>query len=357
MEKSDIPEKESDDSSPPPIKLFSPREIYEKLRIYVIGQEKAKRAVSIAAYNHLKRVLAPKGLIKKNNMLMIGPTGCGKTHIARTLANILDLPFVVVNATEYTEAGYYGKDAEVMVAELLFATGGDVEATERGIVFVDEIDKISRKGHSANTGAGTRDIGGEGVQQAILKLLESNKIFVPLNITQHWSKHDFVQVDVTNILFICAGTFSDLGKGRHRGDIGYYGKTAQQKRRVSKVTTRELEEYGMLAELLGRVPVITQLKELIDSELMEILSKPPDALLKEYKSLFSFEEINLEVTDGGKKAIVAETIKRKLGARGLRGVVEEVFADLSFHAPEKEGQSFIIDEKYVLEKLNDDSDK
>ncbi len=357
MEKDNI-DKEEEPKEPeePKIKLFSPREIYNKLSEFVIGQEKTKRAVSVAAYNHLKRVLSPKGAIKKNNMLMIGPTGCGKTHIARTLAMILDLPFVVVNATEYTEAGYYGKDVEVMVAELLFATGGDVEAAQRGIVFVDEIDKVSRKGHSANTGAGVRDIGGEGVQQAFLKLLEANTIFAPLNITQHWSKHDFVQVDVTDILFICAGTFSDIGAGRYKGDIGYFGKTAQKKRESSKITTKELEDYGMIAELLGRLPVITQLNELLDIELIEILTEPPDAILKEYKNLFSFEDISIRITKGGKEAIVAETRKRKLGARGLRGVVEEIFSDISFTAPEKTGQSFVIDKKYVLEKIDDHID-
>lgn len=335
-----------------PIKLFEPKEIYGKLNEYVIGQDRAKRTIATAAYNHLKRILSPKGEIKKSNILMIGPTGSGKTHIARTLANALDLPFVVVNATEYTEAGYYGKDVEVMVAELLFATEGDLEATERGIIFVDEIDKISRKGHGANTGAGSRDIGGEGVQQAMLKLLEANKVFAPLNVTQHWSKHDFIQVDVSNILFICAGTFSDIGAGRYKGDIGFEGRTAEEKRAGYKVTTRQLEEYGMIAELLGRLPVITQLYELTDVELSRILEEPPDAIIKEYRSLFSFEKIELEISKDAVEKIVAETKRRKLGARGLRGVVDEVLTELSFHAPEQKGETIKIDAQYVQDRLD-----
>ncbi len=351
MEKDDHPKKEPEAKKP--MRLFTPQEIFERLGSFVIGQDRAKRTISIAAYNHLKRILTPGNLIKKNNILMIGPTGCGKTHIARTLAQILELPFVVVNATEYTEAGYYGKDVEVMVAELLFKTNGDLESTERGIVFVDEVDKIARRGHGAQTGAGNRDIGGEGVQQALLKLLEANKVFVPLNVTQHWSKHDFVHVDVSNILFICAGTFSDIGAGRYKGDIGFWGKTAEDKRASSKVTTKNLEEYGMIAELLGRLPVISQLYELTDKQLGKILQEPPDALLKEYRELLKFEDITLDVTDEGIAAIVAEARRRKLGARGLRGVMEDALSDILFKAPERWGETIVVDEAYVLEKLNE----
>jgi ATP-dependent Clp protease ATP-binding subunit ClpX len=199
---------------PPLPRVLTPREIYEELDKYVIGQNQAKQVVATAAYNHYKRLargrMRPDGLLKKSNILLMGPTGCGKTHIARNLARILDVPFTVCDATEYTEAGYYGKDVEVMVAELLFKTDQDVEAAQSGIIFVDEIDKISRRSHGARTGAGSRDIGGEGVQQSLLKLLEGREVFVPLNVTQHWNKHDFVLVDTSNILFICAGTFTDL---------------------------------------------------------------------------------------------------------------------------------------------------
>ena len=194
--------------------LLTPRQIFTYLDRYVVGQERAKRTVAIAAYNHLKRCAQPtaagKRLIKKSNLLLLGPTGSGKTHIARTLANCLEVPFTVADATEYTEAGYYGKDVEVMVGELLHRADQDVERAQRGIVFIDEIDKIARRSQGARTGAGGRDIGGEGVQQSLLKMLEGREIFAPLNVTQHWNKHDFVVVDTQDILFIAAGTFSDL---------------------------------------------------------------------------------------------------------------------------------------------------
>jgi ATP-dependent Clp protease ATP-binding subunit ClpX len=227
---------------------WTPREIYAELDKYVIGQERAKRVISIAAYNHLKRVeLRARGediVPKKSNILLIGPTGCGKTHIARNLARILNVPFTVVDATEYTEAGYYGKDVEVMIGELLFKTDLDVEATQKGIIFIDEIDKIARRGHGARTGAGSRDIGGEGVQQGLLKLLEGQEIFVPLNVTQHWNKHDFTLVDTTDILFICAGTFSDLQRGTGSTEIGFTGQGAN---RLPRIGVKALLEYGLLA--------------------------------------------------------------------------------------------------------------
>src|SRR5262249_43909777 len=203
---------------------LTPRQIFAYLDQFVIGQERAKRAVAIAAYNHVKRCAQPKRgkkLIKKANVLLIGPTGCGKTHLARNLADCLKVPFTVADATEYTEAGYYGKDVEVMIAELLFRANHSIEETQRGIVFIDEIDKIARRSQGARNGAGSRDIGGEGVQQAMLKLLEGREIFVPLNVTQHWNKHDFVQVDTSDILFIAAGTFSDLALYGGERQIGF----------------------------------------------------------------------------------------------------------------------------------------
>src|SRR6478735_4348325 len=205
--------------------LLTPRQIFNYLDRYVIGQERAKRTVAIAAYNHLKRcgqaTPAGKRLIKKSNILLLGPTGSRKTHIARTLANCLEVPFTVADATEYTEAGYYGKDIEVMVAELLFRAEQSVEDAQRGIIFIDEIDKIARRSQGARNGAGARDIGGEDVQQAMLKLLKKRELFVPLNVTQHWNKHDFVQVDTTDILFICAGTFTDLHQVQVDKQVGF----------------------------------------------------------------------------------------------------------------------------------------
>jgi ATP-dependent Clp protease ATP-binding subunit ClpX len=334
-----------------PEPIHAPKEIFEELDRYVIGQDRAKKIVAIAAYNHFKRIYGSSKLLKKSNILMIGPTGCGKTHIARQLAKILDVPFAVVNATEYTEAGYYGKDVEIMISELLFAAGGDAAAAEKGVVFVDEIDKIASRSHGFITGAGARDIGGEGVQQALLKLLESNKVFAPLNLTQHWSKHDFVQVDVTNILFVCAGTFTDLGRGRYKADIGFSGESAESKRSRRRISARELEEYGLIAELLGRLPVVLEMNPLSHEEMGRIITDPPDSLLTEYRDLFSYEGIKIEMDSSGRDAIVDCAMKRMLGARGLRSIFEELFFDLSFEAPEHMGKTICVDREYVEERI------
>ncbi|MCB9477980.1 MAG: AAA family ATPase [Deltaproteobacteria bacterium] len=329
---------------------FTPRQIYDEMSRFVIGQERAVRTIAIAAYNHIKRIIHPNDLLKKSNVLMVGPTGSGKTHIARTLAGALNVPFTVTNATDYTEAGYYGKDVEVMVAELLFATGGDVRAAERGIIFIDEIDKIARRSGGQRTGASGRDIGGEGVQQAILKLLEANRVFVPLNVTQHWNKHDFVPMEVGNILFICAGTFSDMKRGRDRGDIGFLGESADDKS-TYPVAVRDLESYGLLAELLGRLPVIVELDPLTDDELMHIVTDPPDSLLREYQAMFEYEQITIEMCDDGLRAIAAKARERGTGARGLRAMFEEMFHDLAFTAPERMGENVVVDADFVNANL------
>ena len=335
--------------------LLTPAQIYSYLDQYVIGQERAKRIVAIAAYNHQKRILNKKAgqpnPIKKSNILLIGPTGCGKTHIARNLANVLNMPFTVVDATEYTEAGYYGKDVEVMVAELLFKTGGRTDETQRGIIFIDEIDKIARRTHGAHTGAGARDIGGEGVQQALLKLLEGSEIFVPLNVTQHWSKHDFVLVDTSEILFICAGTFSDMTVIQHETHpVGFRNaKSPEAKRR--RVTTKDLLEYGMLAEFLGRLPVIVELESLTASDMMRILKEPPDSILKEYVHLLSLDDIELRFTDGALKMVIDHALKKSLGARGLRSIMEEVMHDIMFDAPTSKGKKITVGKRFVETRL------
>ena len=339
----------------PRLQTTTPREIYQELDRFVIGQEEAKKVVAVAAYNHYKRLALkaerPDTLLRKSNMLLIGPTGCGKTHIARILARILDVPFTVCDATEYTEAGYYGKDVEVMIAELLFKTNQDVAATQRGIVFVDEIDKIARRGHGARTGAGSRDIGGEGVQQGMLKLLEGREIFVPQNVTQHWNKHDFVVVDTTDILFICAGTFSDLPELDLNRSIGFQARTSRRAARQRRVSQKSLTEYGMIAELLGRLPVIVQLAELSEPELCEILCVPPDSLLREYQELFAADDIQLDFRDEAKQRVVRHALDRRLGARGLRSIMEELMREAMFEAPEKRGQPLTIDAAFVKHRL------
>jgi len=338
---------------PPLPRVLTPREIYEELDRYVIGQDQAKQVVATAAYNHYKRLargrMSPDGLLKKSNILLMGPTGCGKTHIARNLARILDVPFTVCDATEYTEAGYYGKDVEVMVAELLFKTDQDVDAVQSGIIFVDEIDKISRRSHGARTGAGSRDIGGEGVQQALLKLLEGREVFVPLNVTQHWNKHDFVLVDTSDILFICAGTFTDLPAMEPEKTIGFKENRSGKSRR--QVTQKELMEYGLIPELLGRLPVMVQLDLLSEDELVRILCDPPDSVLREFTELLAMDEITLELTEDAKHAVVRSAQEKRLGARGLRGIIEDVLRQVMFEAPERRGQTVKVDERFVRDRF------
>jgi len=335
------------------LQVPTPREINEHLDRYVIGQARAKRTVAIAAHNHLKRCHARREgatLLRKSNILMLGPTGCGKTHIARNLAKFLDLPFVVIDATEFTEAGYYGKDVEVMVAELLFAAGHNIEETERGIIFVDEVDKLARRSHSARTGAGSRDIGGEGVQQGLLKLLEGREIFVPLNVTQHWNKHDFVQVNTEDILFICAGTFSDLDMySSTTRSIGFADDGMQSGQH--RVNTKDLLDYGMIQEFLGRLPVLVGLEPLGPDDLLKILTLPPDSLLREYKELLALDDVDLHITQGALREIVGYSIDRRAGARGLRSIMEEVCHDLLFEAPERRGNRVVIDLPHVRQKL------
>lgn len=338
----------------------TPRRIFEELDRWVIGQDRAKRTLAIAAYNHYKRLRnqdsggfwndAP---LKKSNVLLIGPSGCGKTHLARTLSRILDVPFVVVDATEYTEAGYYGKDVEVMLGELLYAAELEVERAQQGIVFIDEVDKIARRNQGERTGAGTRDIGGEGVQQALLKLLEGMTVFVPYNITQHWSKHDFVQMDSSSILFICAGTFTDLRRGRSRRTSGFKKQIAAggEVPPDDRIQVEDLIEYGMIAEFLGRLPVTVELHELTEEQLVRIMTDPPDAILREYQRLLALDGLHLELEAAALSAIAHHARRRKLGARGLRTAFEEIMHDLMFEAPERKGETIVITRDDVLKKL------
>ncbi len=336
--------------------LLTPREIYERLDRYVIGQEAAKRAVAIAAHNHLKRVQARRlrrtSLLKKSNILLIGPTGSGKTHIARNLAEILSVPFTTVDATEYTEAGYYGKDVEVMVADLLFKANHSVEDTQRGIIFIDEVDKIARRSQGARNGAGSRDIGGEGVQQALLKLLEGREVFVPMNVTQAWNRGDFVPIDTRDILFICAGTFSDLHEYGGSADARPLGFGALEPQKVRRrITTKQLVDYGILAEFLGRLPVVVQLDLLGEPELLRVLTEPPDSIVREFKELLGLDGIELEFAEGALREVVRFSVEKGLGARGLRSILEYVMADVMFEAPEHRRRQVTVDEGFVRARL------
>jgi ATP-dependent Clp protease ATP-binding subunit ClpX len=237
-----------------------------------------------------------------------------------------------------------------MVAELLFKSGHSIDATQHGIIFIDEIDKIARRSGSMRTGAGSRDIGGEGVQQALLKLLEGREIFVPLNVTQHWNKHDFVQVDTSDILFICAGTFTDLHQVQIDKQVGF--GSAGRRMGSSRLRIKELIEYGMLAEMMGRLPVQVQLEELSPDELYQILTVPPDAMAREYKEALAIDGVALELTEGALRAIVEYAVEKKVGARALRSILEEVLADVLFDAPEKRGETISVDRKYALARLS-----
>ncbi|MCY1045532.1 ATP-dependent Clp protease ATP-binding subunit ClpX [Corallococcus sp. bb12-1] len=337
---------------------LTPREIFERLDRFVIGQQAAKRAVAIAAHNHLKRVQARRmrrqSLIKKSNILLIGPTGSGKTHIARNLADILNVPFTTVDATEYTEAGYYGKDVEVMVSDLLFKSNHSVEDTQRGIIFIDEVDKIARRTQGARNGAGSRDIGGEGVQQSLLKLLEGREVHVPMNVTQAWNKSDFVQVDTRDILFICAGTFSDLHDFGDDGGraMGFGADGVGAKKKEKRISTKQLVDFGMMAEFLGRMPVMVQLERLGEPELLRVLTEPPDAITREFKELLSLDDIELDFPEAGLREVVRYSVARGLGARGLRSILEHVMSDIMFEAPERRHRQVAVDAEFVKARLS-----
>lgn len=338
--------------------ILTPQEIYQRLDKYVIGQHKAKKMVAIAAYNHIKRVRAKalgfKISAKKSNILLIGPTGCGKTHLSRTLAQILKLPFVIADATEYTEAGYYGKDVEVMIGELLINADMNIESAQRGIVFLDEVDKIARRSHGAVTGAGSRDIGGEGVQQALLKMLEGRTILVPNDITQHWSKQEYVQIDTTDILFICAGTFSDLHLYSNATKPIGFGNQATGETQKRRITEKDLIHYGMLTEFLGRLPIRVQLDPLTDEEMLAILRNPHDSLVKEYSELLRLDGVSIRFEESGLREIVKVAKKRDAGARALRAVFEDVLANVMFIAPSISGKVVVLDEAFVKAQISDD---
>jgi ATP-dependent Clp protease ATP-binding subunit ClpX len=321
----------------------SPRRIFEQLDQYVVGQKHAKEVLAIAAYNHLKRIEYLKFggdvSIRKSNILMIGPSGSGKTYLARTLAKILDVPFAYNDATSFTEAGYYGEDVEVAIGRLLYATNQNVESAENGIVFIDEIDKIARRNGGARTGAGARDIGGEGVQQSLLKILEGEKLFVPLNVTAHFSKHDFVEIDIANILFICAGSFSDIDEMPDTKPIGFFGEPHAQ----HEVGSEELVKYGLLPELLGRLPVRVQLDTLTADDLVTILTQPREAMIPEYQRLCALDQIQLDFSHDALFEIANAALKQKLGARALRAILEKVLHPVLFVGPERAGERIVID--------------
>ena len=329
--------------------LPSPREIYRRLEEYVVGQERAKKVLSVAVYNHYKRINAGPAVddveLQKSNILLIGPTGCGKTLLAQTLARILDVPFSIADATALTEAGYVGEDVETILLGLLQAADFDIERAEKGIIYIDEIDKTGRK--SGDNPSITRDVSGEGVQQALLKIVEGAEVNVPPHGGRKHPQQEFIQINTTDILFICGGTFEGLDeivaeRIGAKGQIGFAaGREGHRRREMTaaellrEITPDDLMAFGLIPELVGRLPVSVSVEPLDKAAMIAILTDPKNALAKQFKRLFELDDVELAFTDDALEAAAEEAMGRKTGARGLRTIIEEILLDVMYEIPSR----------------------